>query len=298
MARGRMISKSLSTSEKFAALYEVAGPLAEFCQSLYPLLVSHADDFGRLQGDAFTVKHQCFPISPRTVPEFHDGLGFLDTVQLVTWYSVQGRKYLQIQKFDPHQMGLHKRTESLFPAPDENTSKDSVKLILPGISGKVREVPGNSRSRARAELNRTEGKGTEGKGIKDPHPNNKLVQQFSPPSNGNGGGPSKRPIYQSDRFVVFEWQLDNLSRMLGPHADGFDLHAWFDHLTQQSRDKGIVIPKRCDDWLQAQTLAEAQRRGLQIATGAPVLGKQSTRIMNMLAKIKAEAPGHDVRKLR
>ncbi len=136
--------------------------------------------------------------------------------------------------------------------------------------------------------------------IEDPKKNKLVSNSCDPPKNGNGngGGASKRPIYQSDRFVVFEWQLDSLSRMLGDHADGFDLHAWFDTLTQRSRQTGLVIPKRCDEWLQAQTLAEAQRRGFQIATGVPVLGKQSTRIMNMLAKFKTEDARDDTRKLR
>jgi len=48
MARGRMLSKSLSTSWKFAvcgASYEAAGhPHGEFPQLLFTLLVVHADD--------------------------------------------------------------------------------------------------------------------------------------------------------------------------------------------------------------------------------------------------------------
>ena len=74
MARGRMISKSLSTSERFAALHESAGKLAEFCQSLYPLLLAHADDWGCQQGDPFTIKHAVFPTSPRRLPEFTTAL--------------------------------------------------------------------------------------------------------------------------------------------------------------------------------------------------------------------------------
>ncbi len=130
------------------------------------------------------------------------------------------------------------------------------------------------------------------------HISNKLTPTLGEENKTNGGGPSKRPIYQSDRFVVFEWQLDNLTRSLGEHADAFDLHAWFDTLTQRSREHGLVIPKRCDDWLQAQTIAEAQRRGLPVATGAAVLGKRSTQILNMLAKFKAEGAQRDARKLR
>lgn len=86
---------------------------------------------------------------------------------------------------------------------------------------------------------------------------------------------SKRPIYQSDRFVVFEWQFDDLGRMLGSHLDNFDLHAFFDSLSQQSRTQGLVIPR--EDawvWLQAQVKSEAKRRGLPMA-GATVVAKPS-----------------------
>jgi hypothetical protein len=80
---------------------------------------------------------------------------------------------------------------------------------------------------------------------------------------------SKRPIYQSDRFAVFEWQLDELSRILGAHFEGFDLHGFFDDLSQRSRSDGVVIPGDRDarwKWLQAQVEAEAGRRGLPMAS--------------------------------
>lgn len=128
MARGRMISKSLSTSEKFAALETAAGALAEFCQTLYLLLVPHTDDFGRLQGDPFTVKHVCHPSSPRSLVEFSEGLKHLHGVRLINWYLVSYKKYIQIENFDPHQLGLHKRTRSAFPR-------------VPGISGNDAEIP-------------------------------------------------------------------------------------------------------------------------------------------------------------
>jgi hypothetical protein len=76
---------------------------------------------------------------------------------------------------------------------------------------------------------------------------------------------SKHPIYTSDRFVVFEWQFDDLGRMLGSHLDAFDLHAFFDRLTQQSRAQGLIVPKEeVWKWLQAEVLTEAKRRGLPI----------------------------------
>ena len=106
MARGRMICKVLSTSQRRAALHQVVPELAEFCQQLYPLLVAHADDFGRLQGDAFTVKHAIDPTSPRGLEAFEHGLGALARVQLIQLYDVDGRRFISIVKFDEYQVGL------------------------------------------------------------------------------------------------------------------------------------------------------------------------------------------------
>lgn len=135
-----MISKSLSTSRKFAKLQTDAGPLGEFCQLLFPLLVSHADDYGRLSGDAFTVKFQVFPISPRPVEDFEAAISHLDTAGLISIFEVDGDKFIQVIKFDDHQTGLHKRSASKFPE-------------VPGSSGNPPEIPG--------QLKRTEQKGTE-----------------------------------------------------------------------------------------------------------------------------------------
>lgn len=143
MARGRMIAKTLSTSQRFARLHEQGGKLAEFCQALYPLLVAHADDFGRLAGDEFTVKHVACPASPRKLPDITKALTLLHQVNLVVWYDADGRKCLQIVDFDKYQTGLHKRTKSDFPEP----------------SGNFLEIPSEGKGR---EENRTEENGREG----------------------------------------------------------------------------------------------------------------------------------------
>jgi hypothetical protein len=145
MARGRMVSKALSTSQKYARLTDVAGKRAEFCQAMYPLLVAHADDFGRLAGDPFTVKHAVVPTSPRKEPDVEAALTALHQVGLIVWYEADGRKCIQIVDFERHQSGLHKRTGSEFP----------------DASGNFREIPSEGKRR---EGNRTEEKGTEGKG--------------------------------------------------------------------------------------------------------------------------------------
>ena len=143
MARGRMISKSLSTSEKFGGLVSLGG-LAEFAQLLYPLLVVHSDDFGRLQGDPYTVKLTCLPASPRPLEDFRAALQQLDAVGLIAWYAADGKRYIEIQNFERHQLGLHKRTASHFP-----------------------DIPGSSGNFTVARARGTELKGTKEKGTKE-----------------------------------------------------------------------------------------------------------------------------------
>lgn len=114
MARGRIISRTLGTSRKFAAL---TGRLGEFSAALFPLLVAWSDDFGRLEGDAFTIKHRVWPTSRRSEKDFQDGLTLLDRVRLIDLYTVQDQQYVVILAFDDHQSGLHKRTISKLPTP-------------------------------------------------------------------------------------------------------------------------------------------------------------------------------------
>lgn len=164
-----MLSNSLSTSEKFARLSEVCPNLTEFAQSLYMLLVAHADDFGRQQGDPFTVRHKVHPTSPRSLSEFAEAIQALDTVGLVRCYTAQGRQVIEIRQFDAHQQGLHKRTRSQFPE-------------FPGSSRKVRKIPGQLKRRElkRTELKRTELKGKDQGALEEraPAPTKALLTLF------------------------------------------------------------------------------------------------------------------------
>ncbi|MCR4339537.1 MAG: hypothetical protein NUW01_06585 [Gemmatimonadaceae bacterium] len=145
MARGRLISRTLGSSRKFAALPQAAAHLGEFAQTLYQMLVSHSDDFGRLSGDAFTVKHAVFPTSSRCEQDFADALVAMATVGLIRYYVADGEQVIQIVDFDEHQPGLSKRTRSRFP---EDT----------GVPVKFTEIPEIPSQEKRRELNRREGK--------------------------------------------------------------------------------------------------------------------------------------------
>jgi hypothetical protein len=141
MARGRLVSKSLGSSRKFHALLGAGGKLGEFCQILFPLIIANTDDFGRMSGDAFTIKNVVLPSSRRPERDFDRALNILADTGLIQRYQVDGAIYLHVEQFDAHQANLHKRTASKFPE-------------FPGKSGIYRS-------------NLTEFKGTELKGSEE-----------------------------------------------------------------------------------------------------------------------------------
>lgn len=113
---------------------------------------------------------------------------------------------------------------------------------------------------------------------------------------GDDGGArarSKRPIFRSERFVVFEWMLDDLRKLLGPHFEAFDVHAWFFELAERANREGLVVPQRDGGkWLSEQTLREAQRRGLMVAaptTSHPKTAGNLAAAAQFIARGKAAA---------
>jgi len=119
MAQRRMISKSLGSSRKFHAVRLKCGKLGDFAQALFPLIVVSCDDFGRLEGDAFAVKHKVFPISPYSEEEFETVLQGMNEVGLIRLYYAGPDRFLEVVNFDREQPGLHKRTKSECPLPAE-----------------------------------------------------------------------------------------------------------------------------------------------------------------------------------
>lgn len=76
---------------------------------------------------------------------------------------------------------------------------------------------------------------------------------------------SKHPAFRGQKLTVFDWQVEELTRMLDPHGETFDLHEWFFTLDKRCVDRGEIPPERDSGaWLKAQTLTEAQRRGLPL----------------------------------
>lgn len=99
-------------------------------------------------------------------------------------------------------------------------------------------------------------------------------------------GLRRGPVFIGARFVVFEWQIEQLARLLGPLIDNFGLDEWFFDLDARMASSPEIIPQRDGgQWLQAKTLEEAQRRGLYTAP-SDAAGKQTSRLSQALASIK------------
>ncbi len=104
-----------------------------------------------------------------------------------------------------------------------------------------------------------------------PVTNNNLVTTAVVVTKGNGNGNghnarSKHPIFSGQRFVVFDWMLEDIGRTLGNHLDAFDVHEWFFSLDARAVKDSIVKPKNdWWPWIQAELLAEAEKRGLPTA---------------------------------
>lgn len=221
-----MISKALSTSEKRAALHQVAPQLAEFCQAMYPLMVAHSDDFGRLQGDPFTVKHAIEPTSPRQIPDFEAGLQALHQVGLIQWYGTNGRKFIQIQNFEPHQQGLHKRTKSLFPEP-------------PGDSGNFPEIP--SEEKGRELKGREPKKSVSPEPLRDSGPTTASPVFLEFPITGADG-----PVWRLREVQVAEWEA--LYPALDVRQAARQALAWVQSDTRRAKTKS-GMPRFVVGWL-------------------------------------------------
>jgi hypothetical protein len=153
MARGRLISKSLGSSRKFHALLTAGGKLGEFCQVLFPLVVANTDDYGRLPGDAFTIKNLVLPSSQRSERDFETALEVIAAVGLVLRYVVDDTIYLQVNNFAEHQPGLKQSKVERYPPPSGKIPELRENSGTPEIPA-LREVKGR-------EVKGREGKGTE-----------------------------------------------------------------------------------------------------------------------------------------
>lgn len=111
MARGRIISKSISTSRKVAKL-------SEFGALLYTWIIPHCDDYGRMDGDAHMVKAVAVPLRIKSIADVEKELAEMDKVGLIKRYEMAGSMYLEIINFSDFQtFRTDRKRMALFPPP-------------------------------------------------------------------------------------------------------------------------------------------------------------------------------------
>lgn len=113
MAKARMISRSISTSRKLARVDDRAALLFTWIQP-------HTDDYGRIEGDAMTVRAKVCPMRPYTDEDVDKSLADLALKGLILRYEVDGEQYIQVCGFEEHQTFKTDRPrKSEYPAPPE-----------------------------------------------------------------------------------------------------------------------------------------------------------------------------------
>lgn len=114
----RIIKESICTSEDIALL----SPLAEI---LFYRLIVKADDYGAYYGNESIVRNSCFPLVSEkkiSAAKVDSLLQELVSANLVIRYLAEdGRKYLQLTKWDKHQQIRAKKRK--FPAYDSNCNQ-------------------------------------------------------------------------------------------------------------------------------------------------------------------------------
>lgn len=125
MAKGRMLLKSVSISQKLANLPSDSDRL------LWTWLLAHLDREGRFYAEPSVVKGHAVPrLKNHTDETISESLQRMADVGLIVLYRVNGDSYLQYNQFDEHQVGLHKEREapSSCPPPPAKVRKSPAKV--------------------------------------------------------------------------------------------------------------------------------------------------------------------------
>ena len=135
-----MIAKSISTSTRVSEV-------STFAKLLFTWIIPHCDDFGHLDANPKIVKAIVVPLLDEGAVEVGKALDELESKKLVRIYESEGRRYLEIDKWDDHQTFKTDRPmNQQSPLPDDewNTMETT------------RKPDGNKRKNKRSEANISE----------------------------------------------------------------------------------------------------------------------------------------------
>lgn len=91
---------------------DVLAELGPHAQLLFALLPCHADREGRLEDRSRRLKVEIFPYYDVDVDKLLDSLATCEE-RFIIRYEVEGKRYIQINKFEKHQSPHHKEEDSL-----------------------------------------------------------------------------------------------------------------------------------------------------------------------------------------
>lgn len=120
-----MLARNITTSRKVNRLSDDFSPL------LYTWLIPFADDFGRMEGDAVSIKAKIIPMRPQDEKDIEKALSELVRADLIFLYFHQGERYLEIKNFDAFQTFKNDRTRKAeYPVPSESDGIQSIPLSV------------------------------------------------------------------------------------------------------------------------------------------------------------------------
>jgi hypothetical protein len=130
MAKGRFLSKSVSTSKKLASLK------SDSTRLLWTWILPHLDREGRFHADFGIIKGHAVPrLKNHTEKTIEADLRELASVGLVLLYEVGGDRYLQFTQFDENQPGMRKDREAESQCPPPPDLIRSSPGVLPEFRG-------------------------------------------------------------------------------------------------------------------------------------------------------------------
>lgn len=267
MPDDRLFHKRAGHSEK-------VNKLTDFEELVWRYYIESADDFGVMRFDHRQIQNDHERAANKTPKAVLRALESVRDVGLIRTFEHQGRPYCFQPDWQDWQKIDYPRSTIHPAAPADQLSAKTRDLMAKHPGGWGRKVSGTS------------GNGSTNVPQTDPEPLGKRSGEITPkplavsrqpvavsrepepvlataqPANARG----KRPVFRSERFVVFDWMLDDLRRLLGPHAESFGLDEWFFELADRATAEGVMVPQRDGgQWLQEQTLKEAMRRGLTVS---------------------------------
>lgn len=245
--------------------------LTDFERGVWLVTRLVCDDFGVMRAAANTLQGAARFLEGKPAKAIQRALVALDRVGLLQTFEHEGRAYIFQWDWQDWQKVTYPRG-TLHPRPPAESlsicSRSTQELFEKHPGGWGRKKPERSENVSETVPERFEPVSLKPLAVsQEPLAVSRQPVAGEPASLADAR--SKRPIFKGSHFVVWEWQFDDLRRLLGAHFDAFDVHAWFDALDRNVSAAALVVPQRDGGkWLQEQTLSEAIRRGLPVAASA------------------------------